>query len=349
MSNAPRASRTMNCCQVAISSMDLGRSALWYQRALGFVPAGERRHREGPAWAAVPGLPEASFDVLCLVGRQRLFQIEMFEFDRPRMRALAGDRRPCDVGYSMIGIHVPSFDAALARIERIGGVFLSAPLGRQGSRRVCLKDPDGILLELMEDDPVDGRGAQWDDLPDSPRIVSITVSVAGLRDIRKFGVDVLGCAETHGVQLHGPEHEALWGLEHSERETLVLRSGDVLLEFVRYLTPQGRNRPPGYLLSDQGILNIALGSLDRRDFDESYARAVANGFLGNTDPWHVPGVATVVYLNGPQGLSVELLQMEPGALERIGFVPNRAPLPPPKSVAGPAGSAVGGGDLSLSA
>ena len=36
-----------------------------------------------------------------------------------------------------------------------------------------------------------------------------------------------------------------------------------------------------------------------------------------------PGVATVVYVNDDQGFSVELLHVEPQALERMGFRPPR--------------------------
>ena len=35
----------------------------------------------------------------------------------------------------------------------------------------------------------------------------------------------------------------------------------------------------------------------------------------------MPDVATVVYLIDDQGFSVELLHIAPGALERMGFVP----------------------------
>ncbi len=97
----------MPCCQIALSTADIARSHWWYRNALGFLPAGTRRHLEGPQWAAVPGLPEASFDVWCLVGRQPFCQIEMFEFMRPNPKQLPGNHRLCDLGYSMFWIHVP--------------------------------------------------------------------------------------------------------------------------------------------------------------------------------------------------------------------------------------------------
>src|SRR5262245_6706000 len=92
--------RAMPLCQVALSVTDLGRSHQWYRSALGLLTAGDRRRRSGDAWAMVPGLPEASFDVWCLVDRQPFFQFEMFEFRRPRMRTLPASWRRCDIGYA---------------------------------------------------------------------------------------------------------------------------------------------------------------------------------------------------------------------------------------------------------
>jgi catechol 2,3-dioxygenase-like lactoylglutathione lyase family enzyme len=316
------ASSSMDCCQIALSSVDLTRSHWWYRTALGFRTAGERRRRAGAHWAKVPGLPEASFDVWCLVGRQRFMQIEFFEFRRPRMRRLPPDRRLCDFGYSMVGIHVPRFDDSLERIMRVGGAPLTEPLGQPGERRVCLRDPDGILLELMEDpvlvapDPSDSADSDQAHLPS---IASVTVAVPDLDRVRAFWVDVLGFDELPATTVHQQHHEALWDLQGASRECAVLRAGEVALEFARYLEPVGRSRPAGHMISDQGVLNIALGSTSKESFYAVYERALAHGFQGHAEPWTLPNVATVVYLTDPQGLSVELLHVEPSALERMGF------------------------------
>jgi catechol 2,3-dioxygenase-like lactoylglutathione lyase family enzyme len=299
--------------------MDLTRSHWWYQRALGFVPAGERRHREGELYAAVPGLPEASFDVACLLGRQDFFQLEMFEFARPRMQSRSVDWRPCDIGYSMFGVHVADFDETLRRILAVGGRPLTPHLGDIGRRRVCLADPDGILVELMEDELFGGARERSPGVAGLPAVASVTISVPSVVAAREFWIDVLGCAEASADHVHSAEHERLWGLEGAERRTLVVRTGDVALELVEYAVPRGKPRPAGYLLSDQGILNVAFGSTDKREFDAIYDRAVARGYEGHREPWTLAGAATVVYLTDNQGLSVELLHVEPAALDRMGF------------------------------
>lgn len=309
----------MTCCQVALSTSDIGRSHQWYRRALGFRGAGERRHREGEQWAAVPGLPEASFDVWCLVGRDPLHQIEMFQFYRPRPRALPSRHRPCDFGYTTLGVHVGNIDAALEKIVRAGGEWLTEPVGDFGQRRVCLRDPDGILIELMEDQLFEASQSELQ-VASVPRIQLVAAAVRDIDMIREFWVGILGLDEVEPATAHTSSHESLWGLDGAIRESMVLRSGHMALEFVRYPEARGRPRPAGYLISDLGILNVALGSTDRRCFAETYQRACSRGFTGHSEPWTVPGVATVVYLEDPQGLSVELLHVEPDALARMGFV-----------------------------
>jgi catechol 2,3-dioxygenase-like lactoylglutathione lyase family enzyme len=299
--------------------MDLTRTHWWYRHALGFLAAGERRQREGPAYAAVPGLPEVALDVWCLVGSQPFVQVEMIEFALPRMRARASTWQRSDIGYSTVGIHVPDFDAAMARVHRVGGQFLTDPLGPRGERCVCLLDPDDTLLELIEAAPWRSRESTADQA-DLPAIASASLSVRDLERSRRFWIDVLGCAPLAADAVHRSEHEALWGLGGAARETAAILAGNVAIELVQYDRPQSRGRRAGYLLSDQGILNVALGCTDKDEFDEVYARAVARGFRGYTEPWTLPDVATVVYLTDEQGFSVELLHVEPTALARMGFV-----------------------------
>ena len=88
----------------------------------------------------------------------------------------------------------------------------------------------------------------------------------------------------------------------------------------QYLDPVGRPRPADYRISDQGILNIAFGARSRRDHGELYRRARAAGARPNRRPVHMPG-GGVVYVNDPDGFSVELLWMSPASDKRWGFTP----------------------------
>jgi catechol 2,3-dioxygenase-like lactoylglutathione lyase family enzyme len=265
----------------------------------------------------VSGLPETEFDVWCLVARQRFFQLELFEFKRPRIRPVRADWQPSDIGYSMFGIHVADFDATLERIARVGGVLLSDPAGPLGQRHVCLFDPDQVLLELLEDDVAQhARPASERDAGTAVR--SITLSVPDLHRARRFWRDTLGLVEMPNVALRTDECAPIWDGASADSERAVLWSGDFAVELVQWKV-RARNRPAGYLLSDQGIVNVAFGTLDKNEFREMYKRVIGAGYTANTEPWVAPGLATVVYLNDDQGFSVELLCVEPDALETMGF------------------------------
>jgi catechol 2,3-dioxygenase-like lactoylglutathione lyase family enzyme len=299
-------------CQIALSVTDLGRAHQWYRQALGFFAAGERRHRDEPIFAEVPGLPEASLDVWCLVERRPLFQLEMIHFERPRMRPIPDDWRPSDVGYSSIGLSVSDFDHALDRLTRTSGRLLTAPCGDRGDRRACLRDPDGILLELIE--------TRSDASGTVATPTSVRLSVSDLDRAARFWVDGLGLEVASGVTLHRPEHEALWGLPGAKNKSLVVSAGDFFVELVRYESPAARARPAGALLSDQGILNIALGSTDVAAVERTLAQVTRAGYRPRRAPWTLPNVATVVYIEDDQGFTVELLHVHESALDRMGFV-----------------------------
>jgi hypothetical protein len=132
-----------------------------------------------------------------------------------------------------------------------------------------------------------------------------------------------------GVALHVPEHEALWGLAGARSNSIVLDGGDVLVELVQYLDPVGKAWPPGYRVSDQGLLNIAFGYRRMRDLLADYRRTRAAGARPNGMPLHFLNWG-VVYVNDAQGFSVELLSVRPRWDKAMGFLPQppeKRPLP----------------------
>ena len=194
-----------------------------------------------------------------------------------------------------------------------------APVGAAGARRACVRSPDGVFVELMESDPLPSDAGPGREACGTA-VRSVTLSVPDLdRSVQFFG-GALGLPRS-GTSLHGPEHEALWGLAGARTTSAVFTAGDVLVEAVQYLDPPGRPWPAGYRISDQGILNIAFGARSRHDHVAIFNRAVAGGARANWRPFQLPG-AGVVYVNDPQGFSVELLWMKPGKSDREwGFEP----------------------------
>jgi catechol 2,3-dioxygenase-like lactoylglutathione lyase family enzyme/uncharacterized protein YndB with AHSA1/START domain len=321
--------------QIAFSVLDLRRSEAWFREGCGLLPAGgSRRMMRGPIAARVQGLPGAASTCWWLVGRNPWVQLELFQFERPMARLMPHDFRPCDTGYTRIGLWVEDFDATLARLARLDTNPLTVPIGDKGARRACVRSPDGVFVELMEADP----------LPAAPgpgragcatAVRSVTLSVPDLDGTVAFFGSALGLPRAANA-LHGPEHESLWGLAGARTRSAVFAAGDVLVEAVQYLDPPGKPWPEGYRISDQGILNIAFGARSRREHVEVFDRALASGARPNCKPFHLPG-AGVVYVNDSQGFSVEFLWLKPGRSDRDwGFEPlpiERRPDPDTRRVA----------------
>ena len=297
--------------QIAFSVVDLRLTERWFREGFGLVPAGgSRALMRGPLAANVQGLPRAASTCWWLLGRNSWFQLELFQFDRPIAKLMPADFRPCDIGYTRIGIWVEDFDATLKKLAGLGSQPLTAPLGERGRRRACVRNPDGVYVEIMEDDPLPQFNRhKRNDCPSAIR--SVTLSVPQLADAAAFFESGIGLKPST-VALHTPEHEALWGLAGATTESRLFDGGEVLIEVVQYLDPAGKPRPHDYRISDQGILNIAFGARRKADFDAVYRRAEAFGAKPNCRPVHLPGAGSVVYVNDPHGFSVEILRTTPG-------------------------------------
>ena len=325
----------MRLSQIALSVSDLRRSQRWYRDVIGLEPGGGTNLFAGPLSSMVQGVPRAASTCWWLVDRQDLFQVELFEFRSPLVRPLPPDWRPCDVGYTTVSFWVDDLDAVVERARGAGSEPLTEPVGEPGERRVCLRDPDGVLVELMEDDPRSDAPRERPRADIGAVARAVTLSVPELDRSRRFFADVLGLAAAEGVELHRPEHEALWGLAGAERERVCLWADDFLVELVAYSKPLGRPWPEGYRISDLGILNIAFGFRRRSEFDDAWRRCSAAGVEGNGPPLRL-GAWSVVYVNDDQGFSVELLHVEPWYEGRLGFRPRPTPRIAPFAGATPA-------------
>ena len=314
--------------QVAFSVVDLVATERWFREGLGFRPAGGSRWRmRGPLASAVQGLPRVASTCWWMVDRNEFFQLELFQFEHPLARLVRPDFRPCDLGYTRVGVWVADFDEALARLERLGSPPLADPIGSTGTRRACVRNPDGVYVEVMEDDPLIGAGST-PSRPGRAAVRSVTLSVPDLARSAAFFSRGIGLRRSDAA-LHAPEHETLWGLSGARTRSRVFAAGSVLVEVVQYVEPAGRSRAADYRISDQGIVNIAFGSRSRRDHRELYRRACAAGARPNCRPVHLPG-GGVVYVIDPDGFSVELLSMSPASDRFWGFTP-RPPAKRPRA------------------
>ena len=309
--------------QVAFSVVDLAATERWFREGLGFWPAGGSRLRmRGPLASSVQGLHRAASTCWWMVDRNQFFQLEMFQFERPLARLMAHDFRPCDIGYARIGVWVNDFDRALTRLARLGSPPLSEPVGPAGARRACVRNPDGVYVEIMEDDPLSGAGLAPGRSACPVAVRSVTVSVPDLARSEAFFSRGLGLSRSDAV-LRDSEHEALWGLAGARTRRSVFTAGSVLIELVQYLDPVGRPRRPaiGSRIKAFSTSPSALGA--GATIASSTGAHAHAGAGANRPPVYMPG-GGVVYVNDPDGFSVELLWMSPASEKRWGFTPRPA-------------------------
>jgi short-subunit dehydrogenase len=306
-------------CQVAFSALDAKGLRAWYRDAFGFLPSGGTIFA-GPLAKRVQGLDRVLTSCRWLVDSQEVFQLEFFGFVSPKSRKRQPDGRLSDVGYQMIGIHVADFDATLGRLQQLG----SAPrvIGKAGARMASARDPEGNWVEIFEMDPLDSLAPAKARPEVNATLRSVTLSVTDLEAARSVWVDGFGLPLAPIETLHGPEHEVLWDLDGARRKSLLVQAGGVLLELVEYETPQPRPHLPGYQISDQGYMNIALGFSSREEFDRFFDRAVQIGCRPNGTPLDI-NVFRVMYVNEPHGgESIELLFPRRWAFGISGFRPS---------------------------
>ena len=311
--------------QVAFSVRDRHSARRWYEQVLGYLDSGGMEIQPpGPgevsAVERLQGVPGADTDVCWAVDQQELFQLEWFQYRQPVPPEPTQPRRLCDVGYRMVSFHVPDFDAAIERAASCGTPALTDAVGRAGDRRVCVRDRDGILIELMECDPRTPTPSSRPRSASGTAVArSITASVRDLDRSLSFFVDTLGMIPAPDVRLHVPDHGVLWGLEGARREEQILWAGDFWLELVCYREPVGKPWPREYLLSDFGIMNIALGPRTLAEYRTLLGRVRKRGYTANVESL-LPGVATNYTLDD-QGFSVELVYAEQTMRGALGFLP----------------------------
>lgn len=296
--------------QVAWAVRDLPRACRFYAEVIGFRRAGGRV-LWGPVLGRIQELgTDAAATVWWLVGGQAFVQLEFFQHTLPVGKARSAAWRPCDLGWARVGIGVADLDATLARARSVGHTPLGPLIADAGIRRAAIRDPDGVVVELVEDGGHAGT-------PGRPAVRYAAVSVADLAAARRFWIDTCGLTELDAEALHHPDHEALWGLAGARRDLLVGRGGDVTLEIVHYREPIGARRPAEYRLCDQGLLNVALAYRERDRFDRLLERVLARGYRATVAC--PPGAFASTYLVDDQGCSVEIFSCPPDHDALVGF------------------------------
>ncbi len=310
--------RWNNLGQIAISVLDMEESRNFYEDVLGYAFNSRTDIAKGPIVSRLQGHKKTRTSMRWISDRSPTFQIELFGYDNPTPRPMPDDARPCDIGYRRLGIWVEDFDATLKRVKETKNVVLvSGPKKYSEGRRVCFRDPNGIFIEMMENDIINpAMGAQSVyNLPVKTR--SLTLSVPDLEEAEGYFSGVLGM-ELADITLHTPEMEELWDLAGAKNKTKLLLWGDLLLELVQYTSPKGKPWPPDKHNGDAGLFHIALGFNSSKDLMLTYKETIKAGHSSNSKPFRT-GVATAVYTRTNQDFIVEYFYFNQILKKYLGF------------------------------
>lgn len=247
--------------EITLSCVDLVETERWFREGLRLVPAGGKRLARGDP---IPGANAVCWWMIAGNARLRLALIQSSD---PLPRLLPADFRPCDIGYTRIGVHVPDFDASLRELERCGSAPIGPVVGESGDRRACVRNPDGVYIEIMERDPL--PLVVPSEATRAVQVRSITLSTADLdTSVRQFSATTGSPAPD--LHLHDDEHESAWGLAGAQCRRALLRSGDVLIELAEYADPRARPRSADHRDPDQGILGIRFDAPVDGRFDRGF-------------------------------------------------------------------------------
>ena len=136
---------------VGVTVADLERSIAFWTRLLG-VPDRDRRILDGPRLALLLGFPRVRVDS-CWFDLPGGVALELLQYLEP----VGTPRDPGteNPGNVHICLHVADIETAHAHVVAAGAVPVSpAPIDilqgpRAGSRIACLRDPDGVTIELF--------------------------------------------------------------------------------------------------------------------------------------------------------------------------------------------------------
>lgn len=136
---------------VTVSNID--RSIAFYRDVLGFEVT-DKINCRGELFEQVTGVPEA--EIIIAYVKAPGHTLELLQYTSP------GDRvpctaRPCDPGALHLAFRVRNIEAVIAAVRKAGLTPVNPVIPQvtdgpaKGLKAIYTKDPDGIVIEFMED------------------------------------------------------------------------------------------------------------------------------------------------------------------------------------------------------
>jgi glyoxylase I family protein len=146
-----------------ITVSNLERSLAFWRDVLGFEFS-HSAHQNGDIAEQITGVKGAELK-LVVVKAPGGHKIELLEYLAPSHRKEHVDLRPCDVGSVHIALTVENLEPLLQKIATSGWKAAGKPQTLQsgpnaGKRVVYVRDPDGTIIEFMQQKETEGQNVQ---------------------------------------------------------------------------------------------------------------------------------------------------------------------------------------------
>ncbi|PLW68742.1 VOC family protein [Pseudohalioglobus lutimaris] len=296
--------------QIAVVVSDQKRGTDFYTNVFGMDHIFGTAEFRGAQADQVQGMENVASSTQWLIDDRELFQLELFQFENPESRPLREDHKLTDEGYNRIIIAVKSLEQVSDIAMSAGGSVVALLYNEDPEHltHALLKDPDGILLELVEDpDLVPG---------DRPaKIVGLGISSLNLPTTVEDMCDGFGftpCEDRF-------QHKTFWQEGGKLERLQTLRLDDMYLVVSQYR--DSRPRSPDYRLGDIGVMNFAICFPDVEDFDACFETTQKMGMQSNIEPIVIKDTGAITYNNDRQGFSVEMIFMVKKLWGLYGFAP----------------------------
>ena len=145
--------KVMAAAHTGVTVSDIDRSIAFYRDVLG-LEVTEKVHVGGELFERITGVPKAEIDIAYVKAPGHT--LELLQYTSPADRARVKSR-PCDPGALHLAFRVKNIEGVIAACRQAGVIPVSPTIPghvdgpAKGLKGVYTTDPDGIVIEFMED------------------------------------------------------------------------------------------------------------------------------------------------------------------------------------------------------
>lgn len=294
-----------NICQIAISVTNLTRSVDFYSQVLDMDYVFSTTSFRGEMASQVQGMENTASEVSWLIDDREFFQLEIFQFENPVGRKPAAGYSIKNVGFNRLIVAVNSLIDIKNKVFAFSQCTFKELPG-SGERHALLTDPDGLLIELIENPELLIKKRQ-------ATLIGLGLTTDNISLCRDDFIEGFDFSINDDLF----QHQHYWDCDGALVASQTLKKQDLFLVLSEY--KEAIPRAKDYQLADIGVLNFALGYQSHDDFMTRMNKTLAMAMKPNCEPVVMGDDATVAYTNTRQGFSVEMVYLAKKAYGIAGF------------------------------